>query len=161
MDIDKIIQERKQKEEEAKLQNEARKRAQTEEIERERIRREGNAAEVERHLLNVVAPVFSEAEQKLNAAGYTFSVSESRRSDKGFGGSRSFAMGLALEYRGEILATLKFEGDFQSVTLAPSEFVRSGRAILDAPMALTAVTTDYVEQRTQEFVRKALELSAT
>lgn len=158
MDIDKIIQERKLKDEQQKREEEQRAKNQQEEMYRERARREGNAEQVERHLKTVVMPVFRDAEQRLGAAGYRFSVSEVTRTDKAFGSTRAFALALSLEHTGGVLATLKFEGDFQSVTLTPHVRAGQGRAIAEPPMALSAVTREYVEKRTEDFLRSALDL---
>lgn len=159
MDIDKILNEYEADQARKKRESEEQIKAVEDRNTKERIRREGNAEAVENHLKSVVEPVFLEAATKLAAKSLAFEVSEIKRVDSMFAGQKTFCIGLTLKHGGVVnKSRLTFEGEFESVTLQISQSIGTERAISEPRMALSEVTKNYVEQRTEAFIRGVLGL---
>jgi hypothetical protein len=161
MNIDKILddyeaaQERLKREREAGLAEEAKR------MENEMIRRQGNATHVERHLTEVVLPVFEKTSNALAKRGMVFVVEKGQQPDSKFQEApKVFVLRLIFRQNDERSAYLQFEGDFESVTLTVREHT-SGRDIGEPANPLSKITTEYVDQRLEQFIRAALNLGPT
>jgi hypothetical protein len=163
MDIEKLLNEYEADQAQKKREAEAAALAKEKERADEIIRRQGNASVIERHLKEVVYPIFLKVQGSLEAKGLKFSVEETALCDPILADkSKTFAIRMKLKQArlpSESGVFLEFEGEFQSVMMSVSEHHATGRPIREAPLPLSSITHQYVEERVEKFLRIVLGLN--
>jgi hypothetical protein len=156
---------RRLKEENERLENEAKQKA----VEDNRLRRIGNAREVETHLLEVVSPVLSNAERKIKASGWQCRLETVLVHDPLFE-AKDPCFALRLHFLagnfGTKLAVLEYEGQFASVTMRkretfpgeqrPPKIVNLDDPPDDGFRPLNHFTAEIIQGQVEAFVTEAL-----
>ena len=105
-----------------------------------------------------MAPVFEEIKAAMDQRGVPFEIEETSVRDPKFSAEpKTYVIRLTLKHA-EPPAHMECFGDFESLTLRISENPKGGRCLLGPPMTLSEAGREFIEDRTDRFVRTVLGL---